>query len=72
MTRKTDSLSTTDMLDRFGTLVIRDGDTLRTRRLVATPVTGGRLVHRIRYAVGGETRSSAVTINCSRNPGPTR
>jgi hypothetical protein len=72
MSRKVDSLGTTEMLDRFGSLVIRDGDTLRTRRLVATPVTGGRVVYRVRYAVGGETRSNAVTINCSRSPDPTR
>jgi hypothetical protein len=72
MTRMVDTVSTTEMLDRFGSLVIRAGDTLRTRRLVATPVNGNRVVHRIRYVVNGEKKSSALTIACSRSAGPTR
>jgi hypothetical protein len=72
MTRMVDTVSATDMLDRFGSLVIRAGDTLRTRRLVATPVNGTRVVHRIRYTVNGETKSNALTIACSRSTAPTR
>jgi Bacterial Ig-like domain (group 2) len=61
-----DTLGQAAMLDRFGTLVIRSGETWRTRPLLATPVQGTRIVNRIRYKVGDELHSEGITINCRR------
>ena len=69
-TEMIDTLSVENMLDRFGSQVIRSGDTLTTRPLLATtPVPGTRIVNRVRYAVGNELHSKGITINCSANAG---
>jgi hypothetical protein len=60
----TQQLDTTAMLDRFGTLVLRDGDVLESSPLRLTRNAKSGVVNRVRYTSGAETFSERVPVVC--------
>ena len=56
-------VDSTGMLDRFGSLVMRRGDTLTSGPLRVTEGRGS-IVNRLRYQVGAELRSVRLPIIC--------
>jgi len=57
-------LDVTAMLDRFGTLVLRDGDVLESSPLRLSRSTTSGIVNRVRYTSGAETFSVRVPVAC--------
>ncbi|HKJ03103.1 MAG TPA: hypothetical protein VJ997_11630, partial [Longimicrobiales bacterium] len=63
-------LDSTQMLDRFATLVMRTGDTLSTYPLRVTDGARSGIVYRVRYNVGAQARSERVPITCAKAAEP--
>jgi len=66
-------VTATDMLDRFGTLVMRSGDELQSTPLRIAASSASGIVNRVRYTVGAETRSVRIPVACepdTEDPAP--
>lgn len=60
-------VDSTQMLDRFGRLVLRSGDTLTSNPLRIIEGSRSGIVNWVRYKVGAETRSVRVPVACPQS-----
>jgi len=63
-TKQAMTITDTEMVDRFGSAVIRTGETLTTDRFATNPTPNFQILYRIRYLVGSELRSESVSLSC--------
>ena len=63
-------ISDLELVDRFGTQVIRSGDTLTSERFATNQTSNFRTIYRLRYMVESELRSESVFLECQRENQP--